>query len=221
VVLKRNIRAKRTTLRVDSIKGKLLVTLPKRAPEQRAWALIKQAHNWIEKQLKKSVVQTPFAPNSDIPIFGAPNRIHYQSNPNLSIEHHKPSKTIIVNGFDPQVIPTLISDWLWQEIQDYTTEKVHFFSQQIGKTVNVLHIKDLKSRWGSCSSRNNISLSWRLIFAPQEVVDYVCAHEVAHLVEMNHSGRFWNIVQQLSPNYKDLRLWLRQNSPKLHSYGTR
>ncbi len=219
VTFRRNPRAKRTTLRVDAIKERLLVTLPQRTPEDNAWDLIKQAEPWIIKQLEKGIKPTPFAPDMDIPVFGEPHRIRFQPFDSISIEHDQHSKAIVIKGYTSQVIPTLMMDWLWQQIQEYTEEKVDFLAQQIGKTVNVVNIKDLNSRWGSCSSRNNISLSWRLVFAPHNVIDYVCAHEVAHLKEMNHSPRFWSIVEQFCPEHQELRAWLRKNSALLHSYG--
>ncbi|MEN8236838.1 MAG: SprT family zinc-dependent metalloprotease [Pseudomonadota bacterium] len=224
VTFRRNSRAKRATLRVDTVKERLLVTLPQRVPEDNAWELIRQAEAWIIKQLAQGIKPIPFAPDVDIPVFGIPHRIQFQefedlSFERLSVEQHQQSKTVIIKGYTPQVLPTLMMDWLWGQIQDYTTKRIQFFAQNIGKTVVEVNIKDLKSRWGSCSSRNNISLSWRLVFAPHKVVDYVCAHEVAHLREMNHSKHFWNIVAELCPDYKDHRLWLRQNSARLQSYG--
>lgn len=219
VSFRRNPRAKRATLRVDAVKERLLVTLPQRAPEGNAWELIKQAEAWIIKQLEKGIKPVPFAPDAHIPVFGIPHRIHFQEFESLGIEQHQQSKTVVVQGYSPQVLPTLITDWLWQQIQDYTATKIDAYAQNIGKTVDEVNIKDLNSRWGSCSSRNRISLSWRLVFAPYKVIDYVCAHEVAHLREMNHSKRFWEIVADLCPEYKDLRAWLRQNSTRLHSYG--
>ncbi len=195
------------------------MTLPQWAPENNALDLIKQAESWISKQLEKAIQPVPFASGVDIPVFGQQHRIKFQSFDSLNLEHDPDSKTIHIKGYTPQIVPTLLTDWLWQQIQEYTCEKINSFAQHIGKSVDTINIKDLNSRWGSCSSRNNISLSWRLVFAPYNVVDYVCAHEVAHLKEMNHSPRFWRIVEQLCPDHKDLRLWLRKNSTKLHSYG--
>ena len=83
-----------------------------------------------------------------------------------------------------------------------------FFKQQVSS----VKLRYNYSKWGSCSSSQQISLSTRLIFAPQEVVDYVIVHELAHLIEMNHSNRFWNIVEQIIPNFRDQEKWLRENA---------
>ena len=80
-------------------------------------------------------------------------------------------------------------------------------------------MRDTKSRWGSCSSKGNLSFSWRLIFAPEEVVDYVVAHEVAHLAEMNHGPRFWRLVETLMPGYARHRRWLDRHRAELLAYG--
>jgi len=88
----------------------------------------------------------------------------------------------------------------------------------IGKKYSRINIRDTKSRWGSCSAEGNISYSWRLILAPNSVLDYLVVHEVSHLVEMNHSINFWNEVETLMPNYKEFRSWLKLNGERLHSY---
>ena len=92
------------------------------------------------------------------------------------------------------------------------------YSELIGTNLNKLYIKDTKSRWGSCSSDKNISLSWRLLFAPSSVSKYVIAHEVAHLKEMNHSKKFWNIVETICPEFKTNRKWLKEKGYLLYQY---
>jgi len=93
------------------------------------------------------------------------------------------------------------------------------YASKIGKDINKITVRDTKSRWGSCSSQGNISLSWRLLFAPRAVAEYVCAHEVSHLREMNHSASFWKLVAALSPLYEESRSWLKKNGQQLFKYG--
>ena len=90
---------------------------------------------------------------------------------------------------------------------------------RIGREVARSNIRDTKSRWGSCSGQGNLSFSWRLIFAPEWVIDYVVAHEVAHLAEMNHGPRFWRLVESLSPDSAAARAWLKRHRSRLFSYG--
>lgn len=95
------------------------------------------------------------------------------------------------------------------------TERLHLYEPQIGVQANTIRIKDQKTRWGSCSSKGNINLNWRLILAPQEVMDYVIIHELCHLKEMNHSKAFWDLVQTHCPDYKKHQQWLKKNAAKL------
>jgi predicted metal-dependent hydrolase len=90
---------------------------------------------------------------------------------------------------------------------------------RIGRDITQITVRDTRSRWGSCSGRGNISFSWRLIFAPEPVIDYVVAHEVSHLVEMNHGPRFWRLVESLSPDSGAPRAWLKRHRSRLFSYG--
>ena len=100
-------------------------------------------------------------------------------------------------------------------VQKILYQRCFVASQSMGKKFQRLAVKETKSRWGSCSSKGNLNFSWRLVFAPSHVVDYLCAHEVCHLVEMNHSARFWDLVEVLEPNYKEAQKWLKKNGKSL------
>ena len=88
--------------------------------------------------------------------------------------------------------------------------RVEFYRKQIGKPVNSIRIKDVRSRWGSCSSKANLNFNWRLVLAPMEVLDYVVVHEMCHLKEMNHSKAFWDLVGEILPDYQKQREWLKR-----------
>jgi predicted metal-dependent hydrolase len=92
-------------------------------------------------------------------------------------------------------------------------------ADRLGRKIARISVRDTKSRWGSCSSSGNLSFSWRLIFAPEEVVVSVVAHEVAHLVEMNHGPRFWRLVDALAPDHDRQRRWLDRHRAELLAYG--
>ncbi|MCB0644438.1 MAG: M48 family metallopeptidase, partial [Phaeodactylibacter sp.] len=111
-----------------------------------------------------------------------------------------------------EAIRTLLSRVIGQDFHPWISEKVktyneRYFQQQIGK----VFLKHNKTNWGSCSSNSNINLSTRLLFAPEAVIDYVIVHELAHLVEFNHSPRFWNIVESIIPNYQEQEQWLKDH----------
>ncbi len=107
-----------------------------------------------------------------------------------------------------QLLSRVVAQDFLQEIERRVHELNHLFFQ---KTVNSVVLKYNTSNWGSCSTKSNINLSTCLLFAPDDVVDYVIIHELAHLVEMNHSSRFWKLVEDAMPDYKEKKKWLKQN----------
>jgi hypothetical protein len=104
------------------------------------------------------------------------------------------------------------------EARKYITDRVEYYSKLTEKKFNRIFIKDTKSRWGSCSSKRNLNFNWRLVLAPPYVLDYVCAHEVAHLTYMNHSQEFWQLLSEIFPDYRDSKEWLRKKGEELLSF---
>ena len=102
-----------------------------------------------------------------------------------------------------------------QAAKEYIPKRVAFFANELGVTYGTVTIRDQKTRWGSCSSKGNLSFNWRLILAPPKVLDYVVVHELCHRKEMNHSSRFWTLVKSIMPDYRDHRKWLKENGGKL------
>ena len=98
------------------------------------------------------------------------------------------------------------------------TKLVDFFSAKHDLSFSKIRIMNNKNKWGSCSSKGVLSFNWRLIFAPKEILEYLVVHEMCHIIEMNHSVRFWNLVETLYPNYKLAKLWLKGNGMRLHQY---
>lgn len=109
--------------------------------------------------------------------------------------------------------------WLYEYAKQKAYELSHNYAKSLGVDFNKILIKDMKTRWGSCSSKGNISYNWRLVFAPINVFKYLCAHEVAHLVHPHHQPAFWKAVEMLHPTYKQDRQWLKTNSYYLWQYG--
>ena len=105
--------------------------------------------------------------------------------------------------------------WLRREVQKSAQE----YAEALGVRVKRISIRDQSSRWGSCTSAGSLSFSWRLILAPPFVLDYLAAHEVAHLVEMNHSARFWRVVARVCPSVERAKKWLDTYGNDLHRYG--
>jgi predicted metal-dependent hydrolase len=120
---------------------------------------------------------------------------------------------------DPIHLPRRVRDYLAAFARDELARRARPLAARIGHQITRVSVRDTRSRWGSCSAKGNLSFSWRLIFAPEEVVDYVVAHEVAHLAEMNHGPRFWRLVETLAPGNARQRRWLDRHRAELLSYG--
>jgi predicted metal-dependent hydrolase len=112
-----------------------------------------------------------------------------------------------------------VLDFLKREARRDIEAAVKRHAAAIGREPTKIRIGDAKTRWGSCNSRGSLTFSWRLILAPVYVLDYLAAHEVAHLKEMNHGPRFWNLVARLDPDYERAQTWLRQYGAELHAVG--
>lgn len=107
-----------------------------------------------------------------------------------------------------------------QAAKEYIPKRAAYYAGLLGVDYNTITIRDQKTRWGSCSSKGNLSFSWRLILAPPKVLDYVVVHELCHRLEMNHSPRFWALVESMIPDYKTHRKWLKENGEKLSILST-
>jgi predicted metal-dependent hydrolase len=115
--------------------------------------------------------------------------------------------------------PRRLADWLRGQAKTELTSRTHHHAANLGCQVKRISVRDQSTRWGSCSTTGTISFSWRLIFAPTFVLDYVAAHEAAHLREMNHGPRFWRLVRDTMPEMQKARNWLKQNGAELHRFG--
>jgi predicted metal-dependent hydrolase len=120
---------------------------------------------------------------------------------------------------DPAHLPRRVRDHLTALAKRDFAARARAAATRIGKSVSRVGVRDPRSRWGSCSSKGSLSFSWRLVLAPDSVVDYVVAHEVAHLIEMNHGPRFWRLVASLVSDVDKSRAWLRRHRNELLSYG--
>lgn len=111
-----------------------------------------------------------------------------------------------------------ITSWLKSQARRALCEEVEKQKQQYGFAYNSVAIKDTRSRWGSCSGRGNLNFSWRLIMAPEEILNYVVTHETAHLSHLNHSSDFWDLVRQRYPGYLKAKSWLQNNGTSLMNW---
>ncbi|MEJ2000892.1 MAG: SprT family zinc-dependent metalloprotease [Maritimibacter sp.] len=218
LVLKPSARARRLSLRVSRLDGRVTLTLPKNASRRHALAFAEDQAGWIRRQLAGQAQGTRPMPGTQLPIGGEAQKIltnHGLRSPRLT------EAGIEVPARDPERTPARLAAFLKLEARSALAEAVEHYADALGVTHGKITLRDTRSRWGSCSSTGDLMFSWRLIMAPPEVLDYVVAHEVAHLIEMNHSRAFWAVVAQVCPDYKAPRQWLHDNAPSLHRYRFR
>jgi predicted metal-dependent hydrolase len=122
-------------------------------------------------------------------------------------------------GGRPEHLARRVRDWLKAQARLALSARSRVYAERVGRAIAGVRIGDPKSRWGSCSARGGLAYSWRLVLAPPDVMDYVVAHEVAHLVEHNHGRRFWTLVDNLTSASHAARSWLRRNGNTLLRYG--
>jgi hypothetical protein len=158
-----------------------------------------------------------FAEGVIVPVLGIPHRIRREDDPAAPPVVIRDGE-IRVRG-DPAHLERRVRDHLVAMARAEFAYRARPLAARIGRKLARVGVRDTKSRWGSCSGRGNLSFSWRLIFAPEPVIDYVVAHEVAHLAEMNHGPRFWRLVESLSPDSAAARAWLKRHRSRLLSYG--
>ncbi len=211
VALRRSARARQLSLRVSRLDGKVSLTMPPRASEREALAFLHSREDWLRGHLSKVAGAVPVIEGASIPFRGAPLQVICGDikRPHLGDDALILPRTTKAVGAKVQAILKL-------HARDVLADRSDCYAAAVGRSYTKLSLRDTRSRWGSCSSQGVLMYSWRLIMAPPDVLDYVAAHEVAHLVEMNHSTAFWDVVAGLMPDYKVHRKWLRDHGSDLH-----
>lgn len=218
LTFKRNARCKRMIMRVAKDGTGLMMTLPKRTTQAEALRFAHGAKGWILKNISNRMPALAFAEGSVIPFRGEQFRISCPGGRRGLVKLDEATKTIIVPGERAHVNRRL-TDWLKQQAQKELIVASQHYASAMNVQYTALSVRDQSSRWGSCSAAKALSYSWRLILAPPFVLDYVAAHEVAHIQEMNHGPRFWRLVLTHCKLAKQARTWLKHEARDLHRFG--
>ena len=176
---------------------------------------------WIAARLGRLPEPAPFAHGAVIPLRGIDHRIVHRRERRGTVwveDGEAGEPRLCVAGEEPH-IARRIGDFLRREVKADLETASRRAAAALDVTIKRISIRDQLSRWGSCSTTGVLSYSWRLIFAPPFVLDYLAAHEVAHLVEMNHSPRFWRLVERICPHAARAKSWLDAHGADLHRYG--
>lgn len=212
VALRRSAQARRFSLRVSARTGGVTLTLPQRARESEALAFLRAQEDWLRDALAR-VDQAPALDyGAVLPVEGRPHAVLPAKGRAIRAEA---GLLFVPEGRGP--IGPRLSAWLRTVARDRIAPAVDRHAAALGRPVAAISLRDTRSRWGSCTVDGRLMFSWRLAMAPPEVLDYVAAHEVAHLVEMNHSDRFWALVERLHPGWQARRAWLRAEGNALQA----
>lgn len=208
-----NTRAKRIILRPDRKTGQMLAIAPRLQLLPDAIKFAKTRANWIKTISNRQTQPTPLTVGETVHVLGKPFVIetgHKKANltdGTMGLRAHPNRAGIAAVGFLKAMART------------HAQNRLQYFADQLGKTISGIRIADPRGRWGSCSSDRRIMLSWRLIMAPDFVFDYVAAHEVCHLVHMDHSDEFWQLLHNLNGPVSPAKEWLKLNGPALQNVG--
>ena len=221
VRVRRHRQARRYTLRIQSATREVVLTMPPRGSLKQAREFAQKHGGWIAARLGRLPEPSPFAPGAVIPLRGVDHRIVHRhgSRGTVWTEIDDNSERLLCVAGQAPHISRRISDFLKREVKRDLEIASRRAADDLGVTFKRVSIRDPSSRWGSCSTTGVLSYSWRLIFAPPFVLDYLAAHEAAHLIEMNHSQRFWRVVERLCPHVARAKAWLDAHGSNLHRYG--
>lgn len=216
VSFRRNAKARRLVLRLSRDRAGVIVTLPPRVSRSEALDFARKSSRWISERLKSEPAGRPLRTGAEILIRGERCLIRHSGSRRGTVALAE--ACVIVSG-DEAHLGRRLTDWLKAEAKRDLLKASEFYATAMGVKFHRLSVRDQKSRWGSCSSDGTLSYSWRLVLAPPFVLDYVAAHEVAHLKHMNHGRHFWRLVLTHCPNASRAKSWLKAHGAELHAYA--
>lgn len=213
LLVRRSPRARRISLRVSRLDGRVTLTLPRGVTEREGLAFARSREDWIRGHLAGMPAPERIGEGTVIPVEGRDRRVI--AGQGVAVRLHAEEIELPLHRDAPE---RRLGAFLKAMARDRLSASADTYAARLGRGYSRLTLRDTRSRWGSCSARGALSFSWRLILAPPEVLDYVAAHEVAHLAEMNHSARFWARVEEIYGPYEAPRQWLRTHGETLHRF---
>jgi len=212
IFLRQNSNSRRITLRISALDGKITITGPNYLDLKEFKKFAESKKSWLKS--KRQFFESPIflSDGVKIPILGIDTKVSIGDVQKPEIID---SILLVSRG---KSVSTHVKRYLKELAGVHLNYMCKEFAERLGAKVRKITLRDTRSRWGSCSNDANLMFSWRLVMAPEEVLAYVAAHEVAHLKHMNHSKDFWKTVEYLFGTYKEERAWLKQNGSSLHRY---
>ena len=216
ITYRRSARSRRFSLRLSALDGRVTLSMPARAPLADAQSFARAHEDWLRKALARQPLRQVAAAGAVLPVEGV--GLVIGSGPGRGVRRTHDS--LLVGG-DPATLAPRLQAWLKTLARERLAAASDRYAAELGRKVTQISLRDTRSRWGSCTAQGRLMYSWRLIMAPPDVLDYVAAHEVAHLVQMNHSEAFWRVVERLYPGWRRQRDWLRGEGQALHAWDFR
>jgi len=216
VEVRRRARQRSLRLRVTA-KGELRITCAKTVPKREIFHFVTSNLSFIEQQLeevKKIREQFPakrFVEGEELLFFGRPRKLRVVSGEKLKVSMQDGEMVLAGFSSDENERREAVRKFYRRSGKKYLTQRLEFFSGLMKLRPTNVSFRCQSSRWGSCSGEGHISLNWRLMAAPADVIDYVVVHELAHLQHHDHSPRFWKLVEQYCPKHKPLKKWLNDH----------
>jgi len=222
VQLRRHPQARRYTLRIQSATREAILTMPRRGNLREAKAFAEKNGAWIAARLSRLPESVSLHHGSTVPLRGVTHRIDHRRGMRgtVWVECGDDGTNLLCVAGDAPHVERRLLDYFRREAKRDLERASREYAAKLGVSVRRITVRDQTSRWGSCSTSGVLSYSWRLILAPPFVLDYLAAHEVAHLVEMNHSRRFWRLLLGLNPDVHRAKAWLDAHGAELHRYGS-
>lgn len=217
VVFRRNAAARRLILRLNSEGSAAVVTVPVGVSRAQALDFVRRSADWLSDRMSKRAENIPLRDGSCIPLRGESHEVRHINLRRGTVTVDPVAQTILVPGELPHVTRRLV-DFLKIAAREELTAASRRYAVAMGVNFRRITIRDQKSRWGSCSVSGDLSYSWRLILTPPYVLDYVAAHEVAHLAHMNHGRRFWRLVLTHCSGASKAKKWLKERGHEVHRF---
>jgi predicted metal-dependent hydrolase len=218
VTMRRNRNARRIILRLDPKTEGIVLTVPWTTSFEAALDFAASQAAWIWAQSRRMLAPVRLVPGASVPLRGVEHAIVHHGGARRPVWLECEPPRLCVSG-DLAHAERRAADWLKSQAKHDLRAATREYAARMGVRFASLTVRDTSTRWGSCSSTKALSYSWRLVLAPPFVLDYVAAHEVAHLIEMNHGRAFWTLVEAHCPRAGEARRWLKTHGRNLHRYG--
>jgi len=214
-----NPRARHVSVRIDPTRREAIATAPTKRHLKHAAQFAAERAGWIAQELSRLPKGVSLAPGSFVTFRGVEHELSYTQGRGPARIESGLIPRLIVPATDPALFESRVLRFFKEQARDELIDRVATHAVTLGVKPVKIQVKELRSRWGSCSVDGVLSFSWRVVLAPPFVLDYLAAHEVAHLREMNHSRRFWALVKKCDPDFDRGRQWLHDHGCALHAVG--